>query len=715
MRICLNTLFVVATTLYAFTPIPSVMADPFVRFEEKGKVGLKDEMGKVLIPASFEALGWSDGNFSVIGQVTGYKLKNHWGIIHLQKKLITPADFESLTYPGGERVIVSKRINPFTLKFGCIDLTGKLIIPFHYDGIAISGLRAIVFVKNGPAFEYGLIDLNDKGFIPLHYRYIHSIGTLRYGVENSNGKTALFSEEGTQLTDFVIDSISSFRRGMAVIYQNLAQGLIDRDGEIKIKSVYRELKISEDGVVSARDFDEWKVLDAHNSEHHRLKADWLAGSGRDLYQITLAGKTGLLDKDLKTVLPLSYDFVGKEDYGNRVVGVGHHYGVIRKNTSFILPLEFDSLVLDNNFIRTCRLLQGRSAWSLYDTFGIQKTVSPFDFIGPYSGQFFPVKKHGYWGAVNRYGEEFINCVFDSLLACKDDQIAVQFRGQFGIINKEEKWLLPPQRYPLRLINEDYFFEQHDSTTFLKNFNGEIIYFTTHPIFIDGDGLKEVLSNGTAKYLSYQGLEINRSESPVASVGLQTVFPSSEGFRAIKKDGKYGFVDSRGRLRVANRYDAVGDFHEGLAPVKLIGKWGYVNIRDQIAINPNYESVGPFVNATAIVRRNGKAGLIDPEGKTALPFRYDTLQRLPDQTFLMKVSTLYGLADPRGNVLIEPRFDLLQNLGNGFVIAGRAGKFGLLTLQGFSVVPMIYDGLVFDPEGNQYLALVKSPWKELKGG
>src|SRR6185295_14365246 len=137
----------------------------------------------------------------------------------------------------------------------------------------------------------------------------------------------------------------------------------------------------------------------------------------------------------------------------------------------------------NNFIRACRGFQGRSVWSLYDTFGIQKTVSPFDFIGPYNGKFFPVKKRGYWGGVNRYGEEFINCVFDSLLVYKEDQIAVQFRGQFGIINKEEKWLLPPQRYPLRLINEDCFFEQHDSITFLKNFNGEIIYFTTHPISI----------------------------------------------------------------------------------------------------------------------------------------------------------------------------------------------------------------------------------------
>ena len=706
MRLLFSILIVLVTAFHAMT-------NPFVRFEEKGKVGLKDEMGRILIPAAFEALGWSDGNFSVIGQVTGYKLKNHWGIIHLQKQLITPADFESLTYPGGERILVSKKINPFTVKFGCVDLTGKLTIPFQYDGIAISGLRAVVFVRNGATFEYGLIDLNDRSIIPQRYHRIHSIGTLRYGVENSNHKTALFSEEGVQLTDFVIDSISSFRHGMAVTYQNFAQGLVNREGEIKIKSVYREIKIHEDGAVFARDFDEWKILDAENHVHQKINADYLAGSGEQLYQVTLAGKTGLLDKDLKMVLPLTYDFVGKEDHGNRVVGIGRRYGVIRKNASLILPLEFDSLVLDNNFVRGSRLLQGRSSWSLYDTFGIQKTVGPFDFIGPRNGNFFPVKKRGYWGAMNRYGEEFIHCVFDSLLSWKEDLFAVQFRSQFGIIDKEEKWLLSPQRYPVGLINEDYFFERHDTTTFLRNLNGEIIYFTTQPISLDGDCLTEVLPDGTVKYVSFQGVEISRSEAPIASAGIQSVFPSSEGFRAIKKDGKYGFVDARGRLRIANRYDDVGEFHEGLAPVKLIGKWGYVNVRDQVAINPNYESVGPFVNQTAIVWRNGKAGLIDPEGKTALAFRYDSIQRLPDQTFRVKISTLYGLADPRGNVLIEPRFDVLRNGGKGYVIAGRAGKFGLLTLQGFSKVPMIYDGLVEDHGNNQYIAVTTAPWKELK--
>lgn len=71
----------------------SVWADAFQTFEENGKVGIKNQEGKVILPASFEALGWSDGSFSVIGNVTGYRQNNQWGILNLKKEFITKAEF----------------------------------------------------------------------------------------------------------------------------------------------------------------------------------------------------------------------------------------------------------------------------------------------------------------------------------------------------------------------------------------------------------------------------------------------------------------------------------------------------------------------------------------------------------------------------------------------------------------------------------------------
>ena len=92
------------------------LAADFQLFEESGKVGLKNEQGLVVLPPAFDALGWSDGSFSVIGQITGYKLNGNWGLINLKKEYITKAEFESLIFSGADRVVAVKKINSISRK-----------------------------------------------------------------------------------------------------------------------------------------------------------------------------------------------------------------------------------------------------------------------------------------------------------------------------------------------------------------------------------------------------------------------------------------------------------------------------------------------------------------------------------------------------------------------------------------------------------------------
>jgi hypothetical protein len=166
---------------------------------------MKDDNNQVILPPSFEALGWSDGSFSVIGDVTGYRLKGMWGLVNLKKEFVTKAQFEDLVYAGGENIVARKKVKEVFQKRGCLNLKGEIKIPFDYDGILIQGLRAIVFNLTKSGFQYGLIDLTNKSILPVYYKYIRPLGSLRYAIENSEGKIALFSEEGKPVTDFVID------------------------------------------------------------------------------------------------------------------------------------------------------------------------------------------------------------------------------------------------------------------------------------------------------------------------------------------------------------------------------------------------------------------------------------------------------------------------------------------------------------------------------
>ncbi|HMJ70555.1 MAG TPA: WG repeat-containing protein [Cyclobacteriaceae bacterium] len=691
--------------LFALATYSSASAEYQV-FYENGKAGVRDESGKILIPASFDALGWADGSFSVINQVTGFRQKGKWGLINLKKEFITKAEFETVTSPGGDRVIASKHINPYTIKYGCIDLSGKITVPFLYDGIAIHGLRAIVFVKNGPKYEHGLIDLDDKTILPVRYREIRPIGSLRFAIQNFEQRTALFSEDGIQLTGFVIDSISSFKKGNAIIYQDFKQGLIDREGVIQIQPTYRELKITTEGI-SARASDTWNIIDTENKPVKSIEADELIADGTH-YLLTRAGKYGTVNETLDPGIVLKYDHLDPFTNNLSVARQGNRYGLISLASKEILPFEFDSLILEENFVRTMKKSQGWIQWAVYDTFNIRKTERSYDELLQFNGRFFPVKNRGFWGAVDRYGKEVLACVYDSLAGFNYDVANVKFKGLYGIVGFDERWRVLPQQNILTIVDSDHYLERQDTTLFLKNTSGEVIYFTNNQLRVMDGFLEESSTDGTVRHVTLSGIS-STVVAPPRVEGTEEVFEESEDMRGVRRDGQYGFIDSKGRLRIANRYEAIGRFREGLAAVMILGKWGFVSQEDNIVINPNFEEVGEFHNGLVIVKRNGKTGVIGKGGQLIVPLRYDSIARTGNLLVLYEQGRS-GLADYKGNVLIEPRFDGLDLLPNNLVIVHNDENWGVMTIDGMPVVPLIYNFIKYNPATNQFLANKKSDWK-----
>jgi hypothetical protein len=694
-------LFALATYSYA--------SAEYQVFYENGKAGVRDESGKILIPASFDALGWADGSFSVINQVTGFRQKGKWGLINLKKEFITKAEFETVTSPGGDRVIASKHINPYTVKYGCIDLTGKVTVPFLYDGIDIHGLRAIVFIKNGAKYEHGLIDLDDKTILPVRYREIRPIGSLRFAIQNFEQRTALFSEEGIQLTEFVIDSISAFRKGNAIIYQDFKQGLIDREGVIQVPPTYRELKITSEGIL-ARASDTWHIIDTENKRVKSIEADELFADDTH-YLLTRAGKYGTVNENLEPRIELKYDHIEPFTNNLSVARKGNRYGLISLSSKEILPFEFDSLVLEENFVRAMKKSQGWIQWSVYDTFNIRKTERTYEELLRFNGRFFPVKNHGFWGGVDRYGKEVLACVYDSLAGFNYDVANVKFKGLYGIIGFDERWRVVPQKNMLTIVDSDHYLVQQDTTLFLKNISGEVIYFTNNRLRVMEGFLEETSSDGTVRHVTLSGIS-STVVSPPRGEGTEEIFEESEDMRGVRRDGRFGFIDSKGRLRIANRYEAIGRFKEGVAAVMILGKWGFVSKEDNIVVNPNFEEAGEFHSGVAIVKRNGKRGVIGKEGQLVVPLRYDSISRTRNLLVLYEQGRS-GLADYKGNVLIEPRFDGLELLPNNLVIVHNDETWGVMTTDGMPVVPLIYNFIKYNPAANQFLANKKSQWKAVK--
>ncbi len=701
--------FVLVILVFAVSGL--VSAESYKKYEEGGKFGVKNEKEEILIPAIYDAVGWSNETFTVIDQVTGYKLNDQWGLISLSNKRITQPEYFSVLPTENNLLIVTKRSAlSFRITTGCMNTKGKVIIPLEYAGLKISGLRAVVYTLNENQFRYGLIDLENRLLIPQVYKNIYPIGSLRYAVQNRENKTALFTENGRQVTPFSIDSLSQLNNNIAIIYQEGKQGLINRDGNIVKEPVYREIAI-ENKTVKARLPDTWKILDAQNKLIREIEADSLLPLGDDRLKMTNAFGSQLWDTQFTPIIQTYFTQLNQFHDNEILFRVGERWGVLNRDGVVILPAEYDRIIMDDNHFLVSKHLPGKQWWILHDKNGKALTSKAYERIDKFNGTFFPVQKNGFYGGLNLQGKEIIACVFDSIASTYQNLVAVKFKGQYGIMDTDERWIVTPQPNPIALLNAERYFEKSGNLTFLKSITGEIIYFTTNPLSIENDKLIETISSGGKWTINFDGQIIHR-EQPHAERS-EEIYPSSEGYRGLKKNGRYGFIDDQGRLRIANRYEGIQLFSEGLAAVKIRGKWGYLNKEDKIVVQPVYEEVSPFNKGYAVVKQNGKYGLIYSTGKIALEVRYDKIELQENGRIKIFIGDQIGLTDGGGNVLLQPKYESVEDLNNGYVIVKQHEKFGLVTLQGISTIPIQYDTLLFEKNQQVYLALKKNEFQELK--
>jgi len=166
---------------------------------------------------------------------------------------------------------------------------------------------------------------------------------------------------------------------------------------------------------------------------------------------------------------------------------------------------------------------------------------------------------------------------------------------------------------------------------------------------------------------------------------------SEGFAAVKRDGKWGWIDKTGRLFLPP-LSAPPNFHEGLSSFERDGKWGYMDTQGTVVIQPQWEEAGEFSGGYAGVKRDGKWGGIDKTGRLITPLgRYERLYFEPKVgLWLITVGKKSGYMDKAGRVVINPVWDDVVFWGEGLALVFRDHKGGFIDQKGKVVVPLEFE-------------------------
>ena len=116
------------------------------------------------------------------------------------------------------------------------------------------------------------------------------------------------------------------------------------------------------------------------------------------------------------------------------------------------------------------------------------------------------------------------------------------------------------------------------------------------------------------------------------------------------------------------------FKNGLAPVKKNGKWGFIDSKNKLILPYRYDGASSFINGMARVRLAELTGMIDKKGKEIIPLQFQHITYLSDY-ILVNDERAFGLLDKKGNWLLPCMYAKIEMVDSTILRVEINNKFG----------------------------------------
>lgn len=230
----------------------------------------------------------------------------------------------------------------------------------------------------------------------------------------------------------------------------------------------------------------------------------------------------------------------------------------------------------------------------------------------YGNEMYVVKEGNDNEVINSKGEVILKNNFDEIKTLGND-IIFKKDGKYGIISTEGETKIAPEYDDLEYLFNDKYIAEKDgkygiidiTNSAIVNFEYEKITYLSEEGFIEADQNNITYLMNTEFQIKAQGIvsEINTKNKYIKlrvdnsykyynfrleEKDIKDIYPANTLFLS-KKNGKYGFVNSKGVVIVDYIYDDATEQNEyGYSAVKKDGKWGAIDSVGKVAVEPTYE-------------------------------------------------------------------------------------------------------------------------------
>ena len=518
-------------------------------------------------------------------------------------------------------------------KYGVIDRNGNIVIEAEYGAVQIPNPSKAIFVcvkeYNENTKEYETVVYNEKKEVLLsNYKNVQAISI--YTNVNStpyeksvltykeNGKYGLINLEGKQITKPVYDEISSinYKEGTFLVKQNELEGIINMKGKVIIKCEYESVTsdnyYSENGnkkqagfIVSKKTEDGYRYGYANyrgtiilNPIYTQLERVTEIANEKGVYFIAFKnGQAGLL-KNNKESLNYEYEDIQYNVLGSIFVTKRNgKYGAVNQEGTTVLYPEYDNVYTGGMYLNA---LKDKDIF-IFDLNGNKIETNEVSKTKTENANYYiTIDKNNKYKVVDSKDNIIIDKDYTYIEYLPGDYFIVERDSKSGIIDSNGKSVIELKYDSISRINEtDILQMETNKNIALYNLNMKEI------VSMDNAIVKEV-KDEKSYILLYSDTDFKYLDKEGNILTSQNLFENNTLF-AKNINGKWGFVDKAGNLKVQNDYELVTDFNKyGFAGIKKDGKWGSINQNGEVVQEPTYdlkrnipEFVGKYyrVNAT----------------------------------------------------------------------------------------------------------------------
>lgn len=500
-------------------------------------------------------------------------------------------------------------------KYGVIDKSGNIVIDADYEAVQIPNPSKDIFIcikeYNQDTKEYATVVYNGKKEeILSNYNNVQAVAiftninstpyersVLTY---KENGKYGLIDLQGKEITKPIYDEISSinYKEGTFLVKQNEQEGIINMKGKTIIKCEYESVTsdnyYNEDQnnekagfIVSKKTDDGYRYgyINYRGSKivkpiFTQLERVTEISDDKNIYFIAFKdGQAGLL-KNNKEIVNYEYEDIQYNVLSDVfIIQRNGKYGATTREGKTILYPEYSSVYTGGIYINAVKD-------NVIEIFDLQGNKIETDINSKIktenSNYYITIDKNNIYKVVDANENVIINNDYNYMEYLPGDYFIVARDSKNGVVDINGKSVIELKYDSISRINETNILQAETNKSIeLYNLNMKKITTMSNATIKEVKDDKEYIllfSENDFKYLDKDGNILKAQE----------LFKENNLF-AKNVNGKWGFVDKNGNLKVQNKYEVVTDFNKyGFAGIKKDGKWGVIDQEGHIVKEPIYE-------------------------------------------------------------------------------------------------------------------------------